>query len=455
MLELYRQCPRKELENLCEDGNLNGSMKTHKVAIGLGSNIKKNQDPCYYLRRTIEQFRADKKIKILKISPLYTSDAMLPEVAPPAWNQSYLNLALTCETFLNPLQLLDYSQSVEKLLGRRSQEHWAPREIDIDLLDIQDFRLQSSRLTLPHRGLLQRPFALLPLSDLEPHWTFPCQQKASDAILKWRAEDMPYRTRRAALSLTQLIGILNLTPDSFSDEGRYQHLDQALAHAEKMLENGASRIDVGAESTRPQATPLSPEEEWNRLEPFLKNFRGCVSLDTRHPEVAERALPWDVQAINDVSGFENPKMREILAKSKVDLIVMHSLGIPPSSRQVVPGKVMACLESWGTEKIQILEKSGIQRERILIDPGIGFGKTPEQNWEILRNAEKLHALGVRVLLGHSRKSFLTCVTDQPPSERDLETNLISGHLATKQIHYLRVHDVASHQRAMKLMNYLL
>ena len=258
--------------------------------------------------------------------------------------------------------------------------------------------------------------------------------------------------------MVTFVGILNLTPDSFSDGGHFTSADLALRHAEALIEAGAGVIDIGAESTRPHATPLSREEEWARLAPVLPALKACtkkagviLSIDTRHAATAKQAIEMGADWINDVSGCDDTGMRKLIAGSAVSVVVMHHLGIPadPSHTIAKECDVIDAIISWAQEKITVLEAEGIAKERIIIDPGIGFGKTAQQSWEIIRHIASFRALGVRLLVGHSRKSFLSRVTAIPAEDRDIETYAVSSYLAHEHVDYLRVHDVAGNRRSVQ------
>lgn len=259
--------------------------------------------------------------------------------------------------------------------------------------------------------------------------------------------------------MTKLVGILNVTPDSFSDGGNYVSAEKAIEHAEALIDVGAEIIDVGAESTRPGAIPLIPEEEWQRLEPVLKvlcNPGVVVSLDSYHPETMQKGLELGVAWVNDVSGFTNPDMVEAVKGSKAKLVVMHNLSIPANPSVTLPQDkdVTEQVLAWGRERIVQLEQNGISKDRIRFDPGIGFGKTAAQSLELIKHAEKLHALGVELLFGHSRKSCFSLLTDSNAKNRDAETLAASLYLAEKKVQYLRVHEVEGHAKALKVWGYL-
>lgn len=247
--------------------------------------------------------------------------------------------------------------------------------------------------------------------------------------------------------MTCLVGIANITPDSFSDGGRYEVADAAIAHIESLIADGAGMIDIGAESTRPGATPLSEQEEWARLKPLFALLtptliqRAIFSLDTRHPANVKRALDHGFHVINDVSGLTNKDMIYTLMGYNTQLVMMHSLTIPADKSVTLPEAcdVIHELQSYAHKQLALLEEAGIHKERLIFDPGLGFGKTSAQSWEIINRIDELKTLGMPLYVGHSRKSFLA-----ERGDRDDMTLAISRQLIEKNIDYLRVHDIAAH-----------
>lgn len=251
---------------------------------------------------------------------------------------------------------------------------------------------------------------------------------------------------------TKLVGIVNVTPDSFSDGGQNEQLDAALETIARMVEDGADVIDIGAESTRPGATPIDAATEWSRLEhllPKLEQFDVDFSLDTRHAETARKAAAYNITYLNDVSGFDSPAMVEAARDSDCKLIVMHSLSVPADKNLVLPESldVVEELLHFAHARFATLEAAGIRRDRLIFDPGIGFGKTPKQSLALLRDIALLDELGVPVLVGHSRKSFLS----EFKGNRDDATLFVSHHLARSGVDYLRIHDVARHRQMLNLI----
>ncbi len=249
--------------------------------------------------------------------------------------------------------------------------------------------------------------------------------------------------------MTKLAGILNLTPDSFSDGGLYSDAASMRAACMRMYVAGASLIDVGAESTRPGAVPVSAAEEWERLRPFAEEvLPAClakgiiISADTRHAENAARMLQRGAAWINDVSGFADPAMLEAVRSSHCTLVLMHSLTVPADRGVTLPKDADPVKEilSWARAAIRRLAAAGIAEERLVLDPGLGFGKTHEQSLALVRRVHELRAPGLPLYIGHSRKGFLAQVS----GDRDAATLAVSTHLIGAGVEYLRVHDVENH-----------
>ena len=252
------------------------------------------------------------------------------------------------------------------------------------------------------------------------------------------------------MSSVELVGILNVTPDSFSDGGDYFDPAMAIQHADELFSDGASYVDVGAESTRPGAEKLTADEEWRRLEPvwseLVKRHGGKLSLDTYHPETVQRAAEYGDFIVNDVTGFYNPIMIDTVAKLGLRCIVSH---LPSSARgdteSAHRGELLTSIDDVRTElleKREELERAGISKEKIILDPGIGFGKLPETNWGLLAFGELIPDSDV--MIGYSRKRFLG------ENRMDLEPNLKAARIAILAgARYLRVHDVAGHQKFLE------
>ncbi len=243
--------------------------------------------------------------------------------------------------------------------------------------------------------------------------------------------------------MVQIVGILNITPDSFSDGNMFMEPRDALAQAQRLLNDGADMIDVGAESTRPGATPLKTSEEWQRLEPVLKqlvkHLPGRLSLDTYHPEIAAKALALGEVIINDVTGMNNPAMVELVSSYPAKCIISHLIGtdIQAAHRgELLDDITVVHADLMG--KARLLEAQGVPHDHIILDPGIGFGKTPELNWKLVSFARLTP--DYPVMIGYSRKRFLG------DKRMELAPNLMAGRKAVQAgAAYLRVHDVAGHR----------
>jgi dihydropteroate synthase len=244
-----------------------------------------------------------------------------------------------------------------------------------------------------------------------------------------------------------VMGILNVTPDSFSDGGRYQALEAAVSHAEQMIAEGVDIIDIGGESSRPGVQALPLEEELRRVMPVLYALRDCgkpLSIDTYKPEVMREALAADADMINDINGFRAPGAIDAVAESDCGLCIMHMQGEPqhmqrdPRYEDVV-GEVSAFLRA----RAQALEEGGVARSRLCLDPGFGFGKTLEHNVALLRGMGRMQReSGLPILAGMSRKSMIGGITGKPVEDR-LAGSLAAAIAAAAQgVKIVRVHDVA-------------
>ena len=247
---------------------------------------------------------------------------------------------------------------------------------------------------------------------------------------------------------TLIMGILNVTPDSFSDGGRFFEKDKAIAHGLKMVEEGADLIDIGGESTRPGSRPLAQEEELQRVIPVIESLAQRadvpISIDTYKSKVAREAIQAGAEMINDISGLHfDPGLAEVAADQKIPLILMHMRGVP-ETMQIDPhydflfSEIIQSLE----ESIQKAESAGVQGDQILIDPGIGFGKTFEHNLLLLKHLSEFRVLGKPIVLGTSRKSFIGKIVNSREISDRLEGTLASAVIGTfNGAHIIRCHDV--------------
>ena len=253
-----------------------------------------------------------------------------------------------------------------------------------------------------------------------------------------------------------IMGILNVTPDSFSDGGQFLNKNSAIGHALKMIEEGANIIDIGGESTKPFSSPVSLDEELSRVLPVIEDLRKetdvCISIDTTKSEVANQALEMGASIINDVSAMEfDKKMIDIALKFDCPIVLMHMKGIPKNMQENPHySSLISEIITYLNARIDFVLSKGIDRKKIIIDPGIGFGKSVENNFEIINNLNQFVDLGYPVMLGASRKSFIGITLDVPEDKRvegSLAANIIGFQ---KGVSVFRVHDVDQTRKALTI-----
>ena len=255
---------------------------------------------------------------------------------------------------------------------------------------------------------------------------------------------------------TLVMGILNVTPDSFSDGGRFLDRATAVAHATRMVEDGADILDVGGESTRPGSTPVSADQELERVHPVIGRLAELhpavpISIDTRKADVAAEALDAGATIVNDVSGGADPAMFDLVRHREAAVVLMHMQG-DPTTMQEAPhyDDVVAEVHVYLRQRIEAAELAGIDPERIAIDPGIGFGKDLDHNLELMHGVDALLDLGRPVLVGPSRKKFIGTILDLPEEERVEGTVGAVVWMVARGAHLVRVHDVKEVVRAVRV-----
>jgi 2-amino-4-hydroxy-6-hydroxymethyldihydropteridine diphosphokinase/dihydropteroate synthase len=416
------------------------------IYLGLGANLG---DRPANLSRALRELEA-RGVRILRTSPVVESPALLPEHAPDDWNRPFLNLVAECALDGDADWLLQQSKAVEAALGRDNPARWSPRPMDIDVLLFGRDEIDTPQLQVPHPGMLERSFVLTPLAALQANLTIP--GRGDKSVLDW-SHELEHR-------MPLWMGIVNLTPDSFSDGGRFTAWPAIEAHVDEMVAAGVHIVDLGAESTRPGARPLTAAEELGRLLPVLERltdkFAGqrlkpLISVDTYHAEVARAALELDVDIVNDVGGLMEPAMLELAASSRADWVAMHQLTLPADPKQTLPRDEdpTVQLERWLEARLKSWQRAGIERHRVVFDPGIGFGKSALQSLQLLRSQARFRRYGLRQLIGHSRKSFLAGLAGSDITVRDLNTIGISLQLAGRGVDILRVHNVPAHAAAYR------
>ena len=267
-----------------------------------------------------------------------------------------------------------------------------------------------------------------------------------------------FHTKRRSLELgkqTYLVGILNLTPDSFSDGGEYQKMDSAIRQFHRMVDEGAAIIDIGGESTRPGYTAISVAEEIERVVPFIEQIRAetdtLISIDTSKSEVADAALSAGADIVNDVWGAQrDPKMATTIARHNAACILMHNR--PPA--EAGQGDVIQSVAAFFKQSVERVKSAGVSEESILLDPGLGFGKNFEENWEIMRRLPELVETGYPILIGASRKSMFAKLLNLPEPKDRLSGTLATTALAIRAgVDFVRVHDVRENRECAQVMDY--
>ncbi len=261
--------------------------------------------------------------------------------------------------------------------------------------------------------------------------------------------------RSLSLDRCAVMGVLNVTPDSFSDGGLWFDPERAIAHAKEMVAQGADIIDVGGESTRPGSEPVSEKEELRRVMPVIEALAGNdipLSIDTRKPSVAKRAVEAGAHIVNDTSGEESdPAMGKVAAETGAAIVIMHSRGTPATMRSLTDYvDVVTDVGAFLARRAKELQNEGVGRDSIVLDPGYGFAKTPVQNLAMLRRIEEHLALGYPLLVGTSRKSFIGAVLDLPEEERLEGTAATVAWAVARGAQMVRVHDVEAIVRTVKM-----
>ena len=447
------------------------------IYISLGSNIGHRLNNLMIAKEWLSKF-----MKNIHCSIILETKAICTEDAPEEWRKAkYLNMVIKCETELSNYQVLYKIKEIEKYMGRQlTTQKWAPRIIDIDILlgkyekEIIAYGLKLDKkkhivtnninndLIIPHAQLLNRPFLIHLIALLDSNRVYygqnsnsPYEGKTFGEIAFFMREKVQFCN--SMVVYPKLFGILNITPDSFSDGGLHYEPQKALNQSISLFENGAFAIDIGAQSTRPKAQLIDEKTEYKRILPVLqlfqsdKNFQALnpiISLDSFSSYVIRKVIDnFQVDFINDVTGKLDTNTLRYIAKKKKKIICMHSLSIPASPTNIMAFRcnIVDKIMIWGKQKINLLINLGFHIDNIVLDPGIGFGKSWYQNLEIIKNIHKLKSLGCKILIGHSRKRYFNSCS-QLLSNKDLETISHSNFLRNKNIDFLRVHNISDHQR---------
>ena len=323
------------------------------------------------------------------------------------------------------------------------------REVITGKVDISDCILSGSvsQLVKIAEKLKYQPFKLNILSEQIKKLVslLPDSLYVRDISIEWGKK-------------TYIMGILNITPDSFSDGGEYFGTDKAIEHYKSLVQDGADFIDIGGESTRPFSKKVSAQEEQSRVVPIIKKIREfdqntVISIDTRNASTARSAITAGADIINDVSALDwDENMINVLKDTKAPVVLNHSKGSPDvMQNDTCYTDVVDEIFDYLYKKIDFLVTNGIEQNKIIVDPGIGFGKSTEQNFEIIKRIEEFKSLGCPVLVGHSRKNFISeTIESKDNSVLDTATLILSQMLADKKVDIIRVHNVKQHNILQKL-----
>lgn len=421
------------------------------IYISIGSNVGNR---LHNLQLALKKI-AQQGFVISQLTPIIETTAILPEAAPADWNNSYFNMVIGGTTSATPQELLQQLLQIERELGRAERHpRWSPRIIDLDILLFDKIIVNEVNLNIPHPELLKRDFLIHLLALLIPNQKHPLTQQSWLAIAQ-QCNFQQYPFIRSLVARPALVGIVNVTPDSFSDGGQFFDPQTAMQKALNLYEEGASIVELGAQSTRPNATMISPQEEYQRLNAVLQLLKkssllqqNCLGIDSFVPEVILKILDqYPLAWINDVTGELDAQCIAAIAERDCLFVTMHALSVPPRQDKVIstaedPSDIVY---QWAEDKINYLLDCGMQLEKIIIDPGIGFSKTGYQNYALVKTIERLKALDVAICLGHSRKLFINIFNQHEAQDRDIETLAISNLLVQQKVDYLRVHNVAAHQ----------
>lgn len=445
-------------------------MATEKVTLALGANLG---DRAANIRQALVALA--KVIQIEQTSFLYET--------PPAYvvdQPRFLNAVCRGLTSLQPLELLNACEQIMAQMGRVRERRYGPRLIDLDILLYGDAIVDLPHLTIPHARMAERDFVLEPLCDIAPDEIHPRVGKSMRALKDALAATPLPKVSPINRVLwhwgqkSYVMGIINATPDSFSEDGIYRGnkggVQRGVALAQRFAQEGADCLDIGGLSTRPGHTLISVEEEIQRVVPVIQAVAQesdlPISVDTFRAEVAEAALEAGAAIINDVWGLGyHQRIGSLAARHDVPLIVMHNrsapdylpqLEIPPPHPPCEYAAVVTDVRSEIEQRLMLAQTLGVPRWNLIADPGIGFGKSLEQQLTLINHLDRIKTLGYPLLLGTSRKSFIAKILDDLP-----RTQLVEGTLATNIIgivrgaDIVRVHDVGVISRAARVADALL
>ncbi len=419
------------------------------IYLGLGSNRgNRKRNIAKAIKRLVSE-----GFELAAISPLVESPALLPDAARPEWNRPYLNCVVCGNTVWSAEQGLAIAKTIESGLGRQPAERWSPRPIDIDLLVWHEEIIRHENLVIPHCGIAHRAFVITPLLHIKPDLTIPGLGKTV------------FELSQSIKPIPLWMGILNLTADSFSDGGALDSISEVQKRLTEMDHHTVQIIDLGAESTRPNAASVSTEEEWRRLSPVFELIherfdhhvlKPQISIDSRNWKTLLKAIDSGANIINDVTGLADPNIIDLVKHNGCHAVAMHSVTVPVDPKVKLPTDESAVMQicQWLERKMENWLDAGLDLSKLIVDPGIGFGTNPLQSQQLLGQCQTLRQAGLRLLIGHSRKSFMGSFTDTPSQNRDLETLGISLSLCAQGVDIIRVHDPVSHVRSYRAWSHI-
>ena len=421
------------------------------IYLGLGSN---EGDRRKNLENAIKKL-VESGFRLGRVSAVVESPALLPDNAESGWNKPYLNIVARGDADWTPRQGLTIAKQIEAEMGRQQGPRWSPRPIDIDLLVWNEQVIDSTLLTIPHAGISERDFVITPLLSLDPGLPIAMPGGART----------PYDLSLGRKNIPLWMAILNITPDSFSDGDSWFDRADLDAYLDKLIAQNIQILDIGAESTRPRAGSVSHQQEWQRLAPVLdmineklagQHIKPLLSIDSRNPATLKKAIDSGIDIINDVTGLDDPEMLAIARDSDCQIVAMHAMTVPVDPTVQLPTDTPATTQimNWIEHKTEQWVAAGIDLNRMIIDPGIGFGKSSIQAYELMSRCRQLRSAGMRLLVGHSRKSFMAGITNRPAGQRDLETLGISLALCQQGVDIIRVHQPFIHQRAYRAWSHV-
>ncbi|GAM21061.1 hypothetical protein SAMD00019534_042360 [Acytostelium subglobosum LB1] len=452
-----------------------GNMSGHNIAyLALGSNMGDR------FKNVIDALDALSKFShVQTTSFMYESD--------PAYfvdQDCFLNCCCRISTSLNPHELLGKLKEIEVAMGRQETFRNGPRPIDLDIIYYNNIVLKSETLEIPHKLMWERDFVLVPLADIAPNYIHPSMHITTNQMkINLSSPTTIRKVMRVNKSLWQwntktfIMGILNVTPDSFSDGGLFSGVDTALNQANKLIKDGAHIIDIGGQSTYPGAKQITPQEELDRVIPIIKRIRQehpdiPLSIDTYHAIVASKAIEAGCNIINDVTGgIRDPAIIDVARKERVPIIINHDRptqqflqqqhikqqaeanGVEPDFSTIDSSPdIIEIVDSFFTERVQSLLASGLHLWQIILDPGLGFSKTYDQSIDLIRRGGELVKRGFPLLIGPSRKGFIGAtiakcenskiVPDAKSSRRLWGTAACCCVSAGWGVHIIRIHDVS-------------